>query len=125
MDDDAFGLITWIITGAVALVVVVAGIGVGFYVSDYGMEATVIDKQCGSSGTGGSLLQVSWSITVKTKAFGIEHTLEDVPPEQCGLINKGNFVRYHLQSQRTIVWQAEGKSCIYDTHEDFPRVCGQ
>jgi len=55
--------------------------------------------------------------------FGIEHTLQDVPSDQCALVQRDNFVRYRLQSERVSIWEVEGGACIWDT-ENGPGGCG-
>lgn len=102
------GIIKLVILGVVGLVVLLGGIGGIYYATDGAVDATVTDKQCGFNGG---------TVTVVTEfpIPGIEHTLQDVPSNQCSVINKGNFVRYHLQSERTSIWQSEGGACVYDT----------
>lgn len=102
------GIVKLVIFGVVGLVVLLGAIAGIYYATDGAVDATVTDKQCGFGGG---------TVTVVTKfpVSGIEHTLQDVPADQCNVINKGNFVRYNLQSERTSIWQSEGGSCLYDT----------
>ncbi len=117
-DEQALGLIAWIVVGVVGLVGALGATGGILYASDFGIDATVIDKQCaGLPGGGGFFAEplAGNTITVKTKLFGIEHTLVDVPADQCALVQKDNFVRYRVKSERTSIWSSEGGSCIWDT----------
>lgn len=101
-----FGLVGKII-GAVVLLLILLGVGAGFaYATDYGLEATVTEKDC--------VADPEPTVRVKTRVGGIGHTVE-VPSEQCATIQPGNFVVYHLRSSRTIIYEAEGGPCIYDT----------
>ncbi|MBI2078258.1 MAG: hypothetical protein HYT80_07820 [Euryarchaeota archaeon] len=99
------GLVGKLIGLAVLLVVLVLGIGIWAYASDYAVEATVTKKDCAAAKP---------VVFVKTKMFGIEDSTE-VSGHECGIIQVGNFVRYHLRTQRTIVYQAEGGTCVYDS----------
>ena len=85
--------------GALGLVAIAAG---GAYIADYGLEGTVVEKRCPS-------------LTVETKLLGIRHTKDDVPLLQCGAIQVGNFVVYHIRSGRTLVYQSEGGRCLFDS----------
>lgn len=111
------GLIAMIVLGIVGLAIVLAAVAGGLYLNDYAIEATVIDKDCGSSGGvfgGGATSKV----TVRTKAFGIEHTLKDFDNSKCQILRAGedgNFAVYHVRSERTILYEREGGSCIYDS----------
>lgn len=100
---------------AILLAVLVAGVlvtGIVLYAVDYRIDATVQETRC-------DLLQV----TVKTKQFGIEHTVRDVPADQCGVLEPGDFVQYRIRSQRTTLYDEEGGRCLYDS-ETGP-YCGQ
>jgi len=98
--------------------IVALGAVVGIvYATDYGVQATVVGKDCGSSGgsSGGGIFPVSGpSVTVKTKMAGLRHT-QSLPAEQCGIVQVGNFVIYHIRSGRTSLYQSEGGTCIYDS----------
>ncbi len=97
----AFGLVLGIVGGLIGVAVVA---GVVLYATDYRVDATVQETRC-------DLLQVK----VKTKALGIEHTVTQVPAQQCGLLEPGNFVQYRLRSQRTTLYDHEGGDCLYDS----------
>jgi hypothetical protein len=111
MDDQALvGLIVLIVVGVVAAVGITVGV---MYANDYGLEATVKDKEC---------LPTASSVEVETKLFGIDHRVKDVPQDACGILQPGNFVRYHIRSQHTIIYEKEGGDCIYDSVKGF---CGR
>jgi len=99
------GLIGKLIGLAVLLIVGVLAVGVWAYASDYAVEATVTKKECTSAPA---------QIFVKTKLFGIEDSTE-VTVQQCQIIQVGNFVEYHLRTQRTTIFQSEGGECVYDS----------
>ena len=94
-----------IITGiAILLVVGTVGVGAYLYFDDYRVEATVQETRCAEG-----------EVDVKTKLFGIEHTVADVPLQQCGMLERGNFVEYRVRSERTTLYDVEGGQCIYDS----------
>lgn len=99
---------------AVTLLLVAAGgvvaVGGVLYASDYGLQADVQDKHCGLS------INV---ISVKTDLFGIEHDVAGVPEHECGIIQVGDRVVYHVRSQHTILYR-DGQVC-YDS-ETGPAV---
>jgi hypothetical protein len=87
------------------LLVVLVGVAAGLaYATDAPVDATVTDKSCGQANT----------VTVVTKIGGITHTVE-VDGQQCFIIQKGNFVQYHIRSERTLIYEKEGGSCLWDT----------
>ncbi len=119
-DEQALGLIATIILGIVGLAAVLAAVGATLYATDFPVEATIIDKSCASSGGGGGIFPAAArsSVTIRTKLFGIEHTLTEFDDNQCRALRAGedgNFVVYHIQSERTILYEREGGSCIYDS----------
>jgi hypothetical protein len=104
------------------VVALVAGAGIA-YSTDYGLEATVVGKDCGSSGGngGGQVLpladpeaQAAPSVTVKTKIGGLRHT-QGLAPQYCQAVQQGNFVIYHIRSGRTTLYETDGGRCIYDS----------
>lgn len=107
----AMGLLGTSLAIVAVLVVGVLGVGGYLYATDYKLEATVQDTDCGRG-----------DVDVKTKLFGLEHTVPDVPAQQCNLLAPGNFVEYRLRSERTTLYQSEGGACIYDS-ETGP-ACG-
>lgn len=98
---NLFGIVAGI---AAVLVVGTVGVGVYLYFDDYKVEANVQETRCAQG-----------EIDIKTKLLGIEHTVVDVPLQQCSLLEKGNFVEYRVRSQRTTLWDVEGGKCIYDS----------
>jgi hypothetical protein len=100
--------------GAVVALVAFAGI---VYATDYGVQATVVSKDCGTGGAGGGggvFPLAAPSVTVKTKVGSLRHT-QGLPAEQCAAVPVGGFVVYHLRSGRTSLYQSEGGACIYDS----------
>jgi len=98
-----------IVVAAVLLaVLVLAAVGIVLYANDFAVEAQVKDKQCRSA-LGGNF------VTVQTKLLAIDYTLTGIPDYQCGLVNSGNYVQYHLRSERTSIYASEGGACIYDS----------
>lgn len=98
------GLLGILLTVAGLLVVGVGGTAAYLYATDYKVDATVTSTDCAAGEVG-----------VKTKLFGLEHTVPDVPVQQCALIKPGNFVEYRIKSERTTLWDIEGGRCIYDS----------
>lgn len=98
-------LVGKIIGLAILLVVVVVVLAVGAYAVDYGVEATVTDTNCGASPP---------SVEVRTKLLGTAHQVP-VSPNQCLAIQRGNFVVYHVRSERATIYEREGGRCIYDS----------
>ncbi len=100
--------ILMIIGGVVVAVLVVLG---GMYAFDAPIGATITDKRCFSA-----------EIDIKTD-FGASVTLPDVPPQQCGAIQEDNYVKYHIRSGRTEIFESKGGACIWDT-EHGVNGCG-
>ncbi|MDX1612498.1 MAG: hypothetical protein R3185_09010 [Candidatus Thermoplasmatota archaeon] len=81
MDEGALS------TGALIALVAVGGLvlfGMGLYVSDYGIEAVVVDKDCPN-------------VTVETKIGGIQVTRQ-ATQTQCAGVTIGSEVVYHIRS---------------------------
>lgn len=97
-------LFGWILAGTVVIVVGLAATGAILYATDYKVDASVQETNCG-------LAQVK----VHTKQFGLHHTVTDIPLQQCLLLNPGNFVEYRIRTQRTTLYASEGGDCIYDS----------
>ena len=109
MDDSgALGVIVGIV---VAIAFAGAGVGAALYATDYSLTADVQDKQCGLS------LNI---ISVKTRWFGIDHDVEGVPQHECGIVQVGDEVQYHLRSKHTTIYR--NGECFYDS-ETGP-TCG-
>ena len=94
--------ITLAIVGGLLGIVLVGG--AILYATDYKVDATVQETRC-------DLLQVK----VQTKLFGLDHTVKDVPLDQCNVLEPGNFVEYRIRSQRTTLYDREGGQCLYDS----------
>lgn len=120
VDEDGIGALAIALIAA-GILVVGLGIAIGsFFVADRAVEAVITDKDCGI-GPGSSS-----TITVQTKfpIPGIDHTITDFDNLQCSGLRDGedgNFVEYHVQSGRTILYESEGGECIWDSETGF--VC--
>ncbi|MGB1586434.1 MAG: hypothetical protein ACPHID_05255 [Thermoplasmatota archaeon] len=116
MDDKGLGLIAIIAMAAGGLIVLLAAIGGILYMTDTAVEATVIDKDCSSSPLGATS-----QITVKTKfpIPGIEHTIKEFDNTICNGLRAGedgNYAKYYLKSERTVLFEREGGQCLYDSN---------
>ncbi len=112
-------LISLIIGGLLGALVLLAGI---LYMSDYGLEATVVEKSCiaaGPFGTGGR----DGGVTVQTKMLGIRHVVQDVDATACSAIQPGNFVIFHIRSGATYLFESEGGACIYPPEAASDGTC--
>jgi len=99
------GLVGTIVRVALIVVVVVVALGGFLFATDYGLAATITKKDCSSNPP---------TITAKTNSFGIVHTMP-VSGQQCGIIQPGNYVIYHIRSQHTTVYDRQGGRCMFDT----------
>jgi hypothetical protein len=99
------GILGKVVAIGLLLVVLVVGFAVFAYATDYGVKAEVQDKQCSISPP---------FIVVKLKTFG---NVDEVPvqAQQCFLMDRGNFVVYHIRTQHAVVYDREGGRCIYDS----------
>jgi hypothetical protein len=120
MDDNGLGLIALILVAVVGLVVLLGVVAGGYYATDGAVTATVTGKDCGSitSSTGSVDIRTGFPVP------GIPHTIPDMPRDKCQLVQAGNFVQYHLRSERTSIWASEGGACIWDT-EFGPNGCNR
>lgn len=107
------GLIGKLLALAVLVVVLLGSILVWAYAADYGVHATVTEKDCS--------LRIPL-ITVKTEVLGLQDKAQ-VSTTQCALIERGNYVVYHLRSQRTIIYESKGGDCLFDSASDFGQRC--
>ena len=102
------------ILGLVLLVVVLLIATVIFlYATDYAVEAEVTEKNCE---------RVPTTVTVQTRMGGLTETVP-VTSTECLVIQPGNFVEYHIRSERTIIYERDpslGGRCVYDT---AGRIC--
>lgn len=108
--DDA-GLLGIAVAVAIVLAVGAVGTGAYLYASDWKAEATVQEDCAGGS------------TPVKTKLFGIEHTVTGIPAQQCLLLKEGAFVEHRVRSKHTTLYEYEGGRCVYDTIKG--PFCGQ
>lgn len=84
--------------------------GVFLYATDYAVEAEVTGKNCNGTTT---------TVTVETRVGGLTETIP-VSRTECLVIRPGNFVHYHIRSERTIIYEkdpAVGGRCVYDTDQ--------
>lgn len=92
---------------AVLGLAIVGGVTLGgLYLGDYGFEATIVDKSCRLGGAS--------TISVQPKVFPT--TIEqNVPHDQCSVIQRGNFVVYNVRSERVRVYAEEGGALLWDS----------
>ncbi len=117
MDEEAVGLIGWIIIAVVGLIGAIGITGGVLYASDAAIGAVVIEKDCASPLTGGP---ADSAITVETRfpVPGVQHTLTDFDDQKCTVIEEGKtYAEYHLKSGHTIVYREEGGPCLYDSEK--------
>ena len=95
-----------VILAIVGLVVVLAAIGAIAYASDFAVEATVKERCSPLNG---------YAVPIQTRLFAIGYTVTGIPPHECTLVGPGNFVKYHLRSSRTSLYEREGGVCIFDS----------
>lgn len=90
---------------AVVGLVLTAGIaGFSLYAMDYGVEATVIDKDCGAG-----------TVTVQETVTRFEHT-QAIGLVECAAVSEGNFVIYNIKSERIRVWDTEAQeNLVWDS----------
>jgi hypothetical protein len=100
------------ILGLVLLVLVlVVATGVFLYATDYPVKAEVVEKECQP------VPPDPPSVTVKTRLGRLSETVP-VTATECLVIQAGNFVEYHIRSERTIIYERDpslGGRCVYDT----------
>ena len=102
-----------IVAIAVGVLVVGGGAtGVVLYNKDFRVDATVQQTRCGQG-----------EVDVRTKMFGIDHTVSGLQPQQCGALSEGNFVEYRVKSKHTTIYEVEGGKCLYDSITGFG--CGR
>src|SRR5688572_15057043 len=103
------GLVGRLMLSLVLVVLLLATAAGLAYMSDYVVEATVVDKSCKSP------IPQRGDVTVEAKVLGLQHTVTNVPAQQCAAVNAGNFVVYRIRSERVSLYQSEGGACIYDS----------
>lgn len=100
------GLLRLLLKGVLAMVAVLAVIGGIAYVADYGVDAKVTKVER----AGGTC-----TVTVEPKLLPVSHTVTDLDAQTCFVVQEGNAVRYHVRSERTLLFDSDGGPCIYDT----------
>jgi hypothetical protein len=93
----------WVVSGVFLLLFLLAVAGSALWATDYTVKADVQETRCDAS-----------EVTVRTRQFGVEHTVLDVPLTQCLLLEPGDYVEYRIRTQRTTLYDADGE-CIYDS----------
>lgn len=102
------GLVGKILGLALLILVLVVATGVFLYATDYAVEATVTGKDCQAQPA---------TVTVETRLGGLTEVVP-VTPTECLVIQRGNFVEYHIRSERTVIYERDpslGGRCVYDT----------
>lgn len=80
--DKATVPVAWLVAGGIlGTMVLVGGL---LYVTDYGVEATIVSKACPE-------------VTVETHVGGIEVT-QEVDQSQCTAVQRGDVVVYHIRT---------------------------
>lgn len=93
----------WVVSTLFVLLFLVAVAGAALWASDYAVTADIEQTRCDVS-----------QVLVRTRQFGLEHTVEDVPITQCLLLEPGDFVEFRIRTQRTTLYDADGQ-CVYDS----------
>lgn len=93
----------WVVSTVFVLLFLVAVAGAALWASDYAVTADVEQTRCDIS-----------QVVVRTRQFGLEHTVQDVPLTQCLLLEPGDYVQYRIRTQRTTLYDATG-DCVYDS----------
>ncbi len=142
MDDDAIGLIAWILIGVGGLVLAIGATGGIMYAADTTVGAVVTDTQCaggGGGGGGGSILgmadaspqQAGSSVSIQTKfpVPGIDYTMTEFDDDTCKILagirasGKEPFAEYSIRSGHTVLYREEGGACLYDSESSTPFSC--
>ncbi len=58
------------------------------------------------------------TVTIRTKALSVEHTVTGFDDQKCWVLRAGedgNFIVYHLRTERAQFYEREGGVCLYDT----------
>lgn len=93
----------WLATFLFAVLFLAAVAGGILWATDYEVKADVEETRCDVS-----------QVTVRTRQFGVVHTVDDVPLTQCLLVEPGDYVEYRIRTQRTTLYDANG-DCVYDS----------
>jgi hypothetical protein len=103
------GLLGSLFTLVAVLLVGAAGTGAYLYATDYTLKADVLGKSCKGSAPDDQNV-----VDIKTRQFGIEHAVAGIPDRECTLLQKGDYVEYRIRSERTTLYNSDGR-CLYDT----------
>ncbi len=107
------GIVGKVLGLVLLIVVLVIATSVFLYATDYAVEASVIGKNCQGRPT---------TVTVETRIGGLTETVA-VTSTECLVIQRGNYVHYHIRTERTVIYEkdpAAGGRCVYDTDN---KVC--
>lgn len=89
-----------------AVVLLLVALAASLWAVDYGVEATVVDKDC--SAVGENTVQVQESVS------RIKHT-EPIAFDECTVVSEGNFAIYNIRSSRLQVFDQEGGNKLWDS----------
>ncbi len=103
--DKAGGPLRFTVYLVVAVVVLAAALAGTLWAVDYGVEATVVDKNCALAE---NTVQVQESVT------RIKHT-EPIAAEECTLVQEGNFAIYSVRSGRLQIFDREDGNKLWDS----------
>lgn len=91
-----------------ALIFVFAAVIGALYVFDAPVGGTVSSKdKCTTEGLVG----------IETDFFGVTANA-DVGIGKCAALQVGNYVKYHLRSEHTIIYSEKGGICLFDSDPD-------
>jgi hypothetical protein len=96
-------LVVFIIVGILAFAVVAGG---SLWAMDYGVEATIIEKQCGSRGS---------TVSVQEDVTRLVHT-QEVDRLECEFAQSGHQAVYNIRSERLRLFTPDGQ-CYWDSHD--------
>lgn len=102
------GIVGKILGLVLLILVLMVATGVFLYATDYAVEAEVIGKNCQGRPT---------TVTVETRIGGLTEIVP-VTSTECLVIQRGNYVQYHIRTERTVIYEKDpalGGRCVYDT----------
>lgn len=103
--QKAGGTLRFVIFIGIGVVLLLAIIAASLWGMDYGVEATVVDKDCNTRES---------TVTVQESVSQIKHT-EPIAFQECGVVNQGNFAIYNIRSERLQVFDREGGTKLWDS----------
>lgn len=89
-----------IVLAVVGLVVTAGVAGGSLYAMDYGVQATIVGKDC-----------VAQTISVQEKFTRLVHTME-IGIAECSAVSEGNFAVYNIRTERVRVWESDARSTL-------------